>query len=119
MPAVPMTVKMVMGSSVYANAGATYRNASVDRTVLDRIMDISGGVRVSAHVPAAASNRQNVVIKRGSYQAFVAPIWEGVSIVPDEITKVKQGQIVITAIMLYANKLIRSADYWKQQIQTA
>ena len=112
-------VKMVMGSSVYANAGGTYRNASVDRTVLDRIMDISGGVRVSAHVPAAASNRQNVVIKRGSYQAYVSPIWEGVSIVPDEITKVKQGQIVITAIMLYANKLIRSADYWKQQIQTA
>ena len=112
-------VKMVMGSSVYAKAGATYRNASVDRTVLDRMMDITGGVKVSAHVPAAASNRQNVVIKRGSAMSMTAPVWSGVTIVPDEITKVANGQIVITAIMLYAVKLLRADDYYKQQIQTA
>ena len=112
-------VKMVMGSDVYGDAGKTYRNDSVDRTVLDRLMDITGGVKVSAHVPAAASNRQNVVIKRGMHRAMVAPIWEGVSIVPDEITKVANGQIVITAIMLYATKLLRADDYYKQQIQTA
>ena len=112
-------VKMVMGTSVYADAGKTYRNTSVDRTVLDRIMDISGGVKVSAHVPAAASNKQNVVIKRGMHQAMTAPVWEGISLVPDEITKVGAGQIVVTAIMLYAVKLLRADDYYKQQIQTA
>ena len=112
-------VKMVMGSSVYSSAGATYRNTSVDRTVLDRMMDISGGVKVSAHVPAAASNRQNVVIKRGMAMSMTAPVWEGISLVPDEITKVANGQIVITAIMLYAVKLLRADDYYKQQVQTA
>ena len=112
-------VKMVMGSSVYSNAGATYRNTSVDRTVLDRMMDISGGVKVSAHVPAAASNRQNVVIKRGMAMSMTAPVWEGVSLVPDEITKIANGQIVITAVMLYAVKLLRADDYYKQQVQTA
>ena len=112
-------VKMVMGSTVYAKAGATYRNASVDRTVLDRMMDITSGVKVSAHVPAAASNRQNVVIKRGSAMSMTAPVWSGVTIVPDEITKVANGQIVITAIMLYAVKLLRADDYFKQQIQVA
>ena len=110
---------MVMGTSVYADAGKTYRNTSVDRTVLDRIMDISGGVKVSAHVPAAASNKQNVVIKRGMHQAMTAPVWEGISLVPDEITKVGAGQIVVTAIMLYAVKLLRADDYYKQQVQTA
>ena len=113
-------VKMVMGSSVYADAGKTYRNTSVDRTVLDRIMDISGGVKVSAHVPAlTGANKQNVVIKRGMAMSMVAPVWEGVSIIPDEITKVDSGQIVITAVMLYAVKLLRQDDYHKQQIQTA
>ena len=111
-------VKMVMGSAVYSDAGATYRNTSVDRTVLDRIMDITGGVRVSAHVPAAASHKQNVVIKRGSAMSMVAPVWEGVTLVPDEITKVANGQIVITAVMLYAVKVLRQADYFKQQVQT-
>ena len=111
-------VKMVMGSAVYSDAGKTYRNTSVDRTVLDRIMDITGGVRVSAHVPAAASHKQNVVIKRGSAMSMTAPVWEGISLVPDEITKVGHGQIVITAIMLYAVKVLRQADYFKQQVQT-
>ena len=112
-------VKMLMGSSVYGDAGKTYRNSSVDRTVLDRIMDITGGVKVSAHVPAVASERQNVVIKRGMHRSFVAPIWEGVSIIPDEITLAANGQIKITAVMLYAAKLLRADDYYKQQIQIA
>ena len=90
-----------------------------DRTVLDRVMDITGGVRVSAHVPAAASNRQNVVIKRGMTSSYMAPVWSGIEMLPDEVTKAGSGQIVITAIMLYATKLLRQDDYFKQQIQTA
>ena len=112
-------IRMVVGNSVYADMGATYRNTSVDRSVLDRIMDIAGGVRVSAHVPAPGSNRQNVVIKLGSSTGAVAPVWDGVTLIDDQITKAKQGQIVITAVMLHAVKVIREASYFKQQIQTS
>ena len=112
-------VRMVVGSATYGDMGATYRNASVDRSVLDRLMDVTGGVRVSAHVPAAASNRQNVVIKRGNNRDMVAPVWEGVTIIPDEVTKAASGQIVITAVMLHAVKLLRSDGFYKQQIQTS
>ena len=108
-----------MGDHVYAHAGTTYRNNSVDRTVLDRMMEVTGGVRVSAHVPAAASNRQNVVIKRGMSRSMTAPVWQGVELVEDNITKIGVGQIQITAIMLHAVKLLREDDYYKQQIQTA
>ena len=90
-----------------------------DRTLLDRLMDISSGVRVSAHVPAAASNKQNVVIMRGNAPAMFAPIWEGVTIIPDSVTKAKQGQIVVTAVMLSAQKIVRADSLYKQQIQTA
>ena len=113
-------IMTVMGATSYAHAGAVYRNASVDRNVLERLQDVTGGVRVSAHVPAAASNRQNAVMRVGmNGQAAVAPIWDGIQLIPDNITKAANGQIVITAIMLWNFKIIRTADFYKQQIQTA
>ena len=112
-------VKMVVGATTYADMGATYRNTTVDRSVLDRVMEVSGGIRVSAHVPAASSNRQNVAIKLGSSTGMVAPIWEGIQIIDDQVTKAKAGQIVVTAVMLHAVKVIRAASYFKQQIQTS
>ena len=99
---------LVMGAATYADMGQTYRNTSVDRSALDRLMELASGVRVSAHVPAPASNRQNVVIKRGMSETAVAPVWEGVTLIPDEITKAGSGQIVITAVMLYAVKVLRT-----------
>ena len=82
-------IKVVMGSSTYTHAGGVYRNASVDRTALDRLMEVSGGVRVSAHVPGVASHKQNSVIRRGMNRDMVAPIWEGVTIIPG---RCDQGQ---------------------------
>ena len=100
---------MVVGAATYKDLGQTYRNTSVDRSALDRIMELVSGVRVSAHVPAPSTNRQNVVIRRGMSRTAVAPIWEGVTIIPDEVTKAANGQIVITAVMLYAMKVLRTA----------
>ena len=101
-------LSMVVGSATYGDMGATYRNTSVDRSALDRVMELTSGVRVSAHVPAPASNRQDVVIRRGMSMTAVAPTWEGVTLIPDEITKAGTGQIVITAVMLYAVKVLRT-----------
>ena len=112
-------LRILMGSHTYGHAGRVYRNASVDRTALDRLMEVSGGVKVSAHVPAAASNRQNAVIRLGMRRDFVAPIWEGISLIPDEISLAANGQIKITAVMLHAIKLLRSAGFYKQQTQSA
>ena len=99
---------MVVGTATYKDLGATYRNTSVDRSALDRLMELTGGVRVSAHVPTPQSNRQDVIIRRGMSMTAVAPVWEGVTIIPDEITKAVSGQIVITAVMLYAMKVLRT-----------
>ena len=112
-------VRVVMGSVSYADAGSTYRNTSVDRTALDRLMELTGGVRVSSHVPAAASNKQNAVVRVGNNRDMVAPIWSGISLIVDEITKAKAGQIVITAIMLHAVKILRQSGYHKQEVNTS
>ena len=112
-------IRVVMGAKSYADAGQTYRNTSVDRTALDRLMELTDGVRVSAHVPAVASNKQNAVVRVGGQRNMVAPIWTGVTLIPDEVTKAANGQIVITAVMLHAVKLLRSDGYYKQEINVS
>ena len=105
---VPSDLSMVVGAATLKDLGQTYRNTTVDRSALDRLMELTSGVRVSAYVPAPTSNQQNVVIKRGSSMTAVAPVWEGISLIPDEVTKAKQGQLVITGVMLYAMKVLRT-----------
>ena len=118
-------LRAVVGASTYAHMGAAYRNNSVDRNAIDRLMTITGGIKVSAHVPGTASHKQNAVIRRGNRRAMVAPVWEGVTLIPDEVTKAAAGEIVITAVMLHAVKIIRAgtsaeaADFYKQQTQHA
>ena len=100
---------MVVGAATFKDLGQTYRNTSVDRSALDRLMELTSGVRVSAHVPVPVTNRQNAVIRRGMSMTCIAPIWEGVTLVgPDEITKAASGQIVITAVLLYSVKVLRT-----------
>ena len=100
---------MVVGAATLKDLGQTYRNTTVDRSALDRLMELTSGVRVSAHVPAATgANKQDAVIRRGMSMTAVAPVWEGVTLIPDEVTKAKAGQIVVTAVMLFAMKVLRT-----------
>ena len=118
-------LKIVMGAATYAHAGSVYRSVESDMNALDRLGEITGGVKVSAHVPAVASNKQNAVIRRGMARAMVAPVWEGVTMIPDELTKAGTGEIVLTAVLLHAVKIVRPgtaaapADFVKQQLQHA
>ena len=66
-------------------------------------------LRVASKTPSSGWNAQG---RRGSGL-------ENVALVPDEITKAANGQIVLTAIMLYAFKMLRSDGFYKQQTQHA
>ena len=110
-------LKIVMGSGSYSHAGSVYRNTSVDRNAVDRLVEITSGIKVSAHVPAVASKKQNAVVRLGMRRDMVAPIWSGISLIPDEISKASSGQVVITAVMLHAVKIVREAGFYKIQTQ--
>jgi len=118
-----MTVKdlrIVMGDKTYAHASAQFRSDNAgDRAALEDLEAVTNGVMVSTHVPVPASNKQNVVIRLGMRRDMVAPIWEGVTLIPDEVTKAKSGQIVITAAMMHAVKILRADGFYKQQVQLA
>ena len=108
-------LRIVMGSETYAHAGASYRDETADWNSLDQLARITAGVRVSDHVPAAASDKQNMLIRRGMRRDMVAPVWEGITLIPDEITKAANGQIVLTAVMLHAVKILRTDGFFKQE----
>ena len=113
-------IRSVVGSGTYAHASGVFRSTNAgDRAALEDLMSVTGGVKVSAHVAAVASNKQLAVIRLGSRRDMVAPIWEGITLIPDEITKASTGQIVVTAVMLHAVKILRKAGFYKQQTQHA
>ena len=112
-------LRIVMGSGTYAHAAGAYRATEADRSALDRLMMDTGGVRVSAHVPAVMSSKQESVIRLGSRRDMVAPVWEGVTLIPDQITLAANGQIRVTAVLLFAVKLLRAAAFFKQEAQHA
>ena len=113
-------VRTVMGSATYAHAGGQYRSNNADYSALDALDRKTGGVRVSAHVPAASGNKQHALIRLGMQdRAVLQVLWDGVTIVPDEVTKTKTGEIAITAILLVATKILRADSFYKQQTQHA
>ena len=112
-------LRSVMGSGSYAQAGSVFRGNNADQTAASELDRLTGGVRVSAHVPAVASSKQNNVIRLGMRRDMVAPVWQGVTLIPDEISQAKKGEIVITAVLLHAVKIIREEGFYKQQVQVA
>ena len=70
-----------------------------------------------AHVPAVDAKDQSLVVRKGQAMDAVAPIWEGITIIPDEVTKAKTGEIVLTAVMLHAVKVLRSDGFVHRKVQ--
>jgi len=111
-------IRVLVGNQTYASMASLFRSDNAgDRAALEDLMAATGGVRVSAHVPAKASKKQNTLFRLGMRMDAVAPVWEGVTLIPDEITKAANGQIVITAVMLYAFRVLRTGGFYKQEFQ--
>ena len=107
-------IRVVMGSDTFGNA-ATKLPTNDEENALARIRNDSGGVRVSANVPAAANSKQNAVVRLGNRADMVAPVWGSVTLIPDEITKAANGQIILTAVLLHAVKILRVGGFYKQE----
>ena len=112
-------LKALVGSSIFAHMGAVYRANETDTSAVDRLMAVVGmdNIRVSAHVPGVVNKKQNGVIRLGMRRDMVCPMWEGVSLIYDEITGQTKGEINITAVMLFTTKILRAGGFWKQESQ--
>ena len=108
-------IRILTGAATYADMGVTYRAAEADDNALDKLAAMGGGVKVSAHVPAVSGNKQESVIRLGMRRDMVQPMWRGVAIIVDEVTRSGQGEIEVTAVMLMNTKVLRAAGFYKQE----
>ena len=109
-------IRVLMGSATYGHAGGVYQSSAY-KSALSALEQESGGVRVSAHVPAVASNRQNAVVRLGMRRDMVQPVWGAVTIIVDEVTLSGKGEIEVTAVLGMNTKILRAAGFYKQQSQ--
>ena len=112
-------LRIVMGSGTYTHSAAQYRGNNDNQDALQSLREATGGVKVSAHVPAVSGNKQNAVIRLGMRKDMVAALWEGIQLLEDPYTQKSKGEIVLTGVMLYAVKILRAGGFFKQQVQTA
>ena len=112
-------VRMLVGVESYKIAAAAF-NTSGDTASSDYLTVHSGGLRTSANIPAAASTIQNAITyAAGGAGSAVAPVWQGLEMIRDPYTSAASGEIALTAVALWAFKILRTAPYTFQKFKVA
>ena len=120
----PDQVRLLLGSKTYAHSESVYRvqaaNGGNNESGYEIMVRKSGGVRVSDHIAAPASNRQDALAaRRINAMHAVMPIWRGITLIPDRITKAKSGQVVLTSVALWSLKILRSDGFSRLKFKLA
>ena len=109
-------LKLLLGADTLSDAAVEYRTNQSDESAVDSLRRLSGGVRVSPHIAATASNKQDVIVRRGMAEDAVIALWQGVEMVDDPFSGSGKGLRELTAILLMAVKVTRPAGF--KQIET-
>ena len=112
-------IRVLVAPDTLAHMARTFLANTDSRSADEALKEAAGGVRVSAQIPDAQSNQQDTIVRKGMRRDAVSPLWEGVVLIPDEITKASTGQIVLTAVMLYAVKILRTDGFRRVEVQFA
>ena len=116
-----MDLRWLVNSELYAKLGGLFDNNYRDNTVGFFTMR-SGGLRTSPHMPATSGNIATVITCKagaGFNQNMVAPIWQGVTLIRDEVSQSKAGEVRLTAVMLHNVAILRSAGYQRLEFKLA
>ena len=79
-----------------------------------------GGGMVSSRIPAPASNIQLGLIAKTSYPGrnAVAPIWRAMELIRDPYTRASQGEVALTAVVLWNFKVLRETGWTLVKVRT-
>ena len=116
----PGDVRMIVGQGTFTHAASTYKGNNSDESGVERLQAQSGGLMVSAHVPAVSANKQNALIRLGMERGgAIQPLWQGVSLIVDEFTRAAFGEVIVHAVLLANFAITRKAQFSKRQTQHA
>ena len=104
-------LRMVVGDRTYVFGEAWYRTEQSEESAIEWAERRTGGIRVSGHVPTPSSDVQQGIIAKGMAMNAVAPIWNGVELITDNVTQAKKGQIVLTAVALIGFQILRTGGF--------
>ena len=110
-------IRMLVGSETLQDMAILYRANSSDDSAVDSIRRVSGGLKVSPHIVAASANKQDVIIRKGMNDDIHIVMWPGVEIIDDQVTAATKGEITLTAVLLAAWKVTRTAGFARIQSQ--
>lgn len=112
--------RILLGAKTYEHSDTKFRTTDSELSALDWLMAKSGGVRVHTAVPVVAAKRQDAVIAKAlGHQHAVMPTWSSIALVTDEVTKLQTRIIVLTAIQLFAFKVLRADGFARVRFQVA
>lgn len=112
-----MDMRYVLGSATLGNMAPLYKSGESPENFPAFLRRMTGGYRVSPHVAGVNATKQDVIARRGMRRDAVIPTWEGVTLIPDEVTKASKGEIVITAVLLAAWRIIRTAGFARLSVK--
>ena len=102
-------VGVVMSPELYRRGSAVFQSGSGESGIMG-LNRVARSVQVSAHVPTATttggtSNRQDVsdaiLCASGVPGSHVAAVWQGLTMIPDEISLADRGEVRITCFGLW------------------
>ena len=112
-------IRLLMGSATMAHMSGEYRGNSADDSAVDSLRRVSGGVKLSAHIPGVAGDKQDVIVRRGSRDDAVIALWDGPIAIFDEITLSGSGSVELTVVQQLAWKVTRAAGFARIHTQHA
>ena len=98
------SVRVVCGAQTYSHASELYQAGS-GASAIEKF-----NPRVSAHIPAPASNIQTAVASRSVGRA-VSVMWASIALIRDIYTGASKGEIVITATALWNFAILDAAGF--------
>ena len=105
------SVRLLVNADTYQHVSGLYQTNG-EMSALEAMQRNGGGVRVSAHMPAASSNiSKSIRFASSGAPVAVAPVWEGIRLIRDEVTNAAAGQVRLTAVGLWNFKIVRETEY--------
>ncbi|MCY4020169.1 MAG: hypothetical protein OXG39_12250 [Chloroflexi bacterium] len=112
-------LRAVMSVQAYAYLASLFRANETEATGLDWLTSRFGSIRANGRIAEAAQTAQDgarspVFVRRGRPvgRVAVAPVWQGVTLIRDEISGASAGTVKVTADMLVGGiGFLRSAAF--------
>lgn len=111
-------IRMLLGEATYRHAAGKFRANESSESFTSYWNRVGGGVRMSGHMPAAASNVQQALVIRANPAmdaACVMPHWGAFDLtIRDIYTKAKAGQVEVTVHVLCGDPVLLRSDVYQQ-----